>query len=92
MFIFQKRGSDRKFCRKLTNLYKFYKNLYRVINCVKMYKFNDFRSVATYKFYKFYNNFITIYIKFMAFSEFFCKIFVRKHFLTKNVQNCPKLS
>ena len=58
MSNFQKMKSDRKVCRKLTNLCKFYKKLYRVINCVKKYKFNDFRSVATYKFYKFYNNFI----------------------------------
>ena len=65
MSNFQKMWSARKFCRKLTILYKFYKKLYRVINCVKIYEFNDFRSVATYKFYKFYNNFIVIYIKFM---------------------------
>ena len=58
MFILQKMGSDKKFCRKLTILYKFYKKIHRVINCVQIYKFNDFRSVATYKFYKFYNNFI----------------------------------
>jgi hypothetical protein len=58
MSIFQKRRLGRKFLGNLQILYKFYKKLYRDINCVKIYKFNDFRSVATYKFYKFYNNFI----------------------------------